>query len=167
MLISGLDAVTYLQFLRLLRWLFLTISLFAALPLTLANYYMNTRTEYGSLNTQNSTDLSGATTGPSSNSTTSNSTSLLDNMQILTAANITGEGLWVQIGFEWIVTCFVLLYGEYKAGGRRRGTFEMWRKSGKCAYFSRGAYVVSRKARHQVGRAVSVLWIFNPAVAAC
>ena len=105
---AGLDAVTYLQFLRLLRWLFLTISVLAAIPLTIANYYINTKTTYGSADAGSDS----ASGGGGTNGSQVISKSLLDNMVLLTAANITSNGLWVHIGFEWIVTCFVLAFGQ-------------------------------------------------------
>jgi hypothetical protein len=117
----GLDAASMQQFLRLLRWLFTYITILVALPLTCANYYLNMYTTYGhstttsssSVSSKRSTDSSSTTTTTGSNSTfSSTSAGLLDNMQLFTAANITGNGLYVHIMFEWIITCLVILFCE-------------------------------------------------------
>ncbi|ORY33704.1 hypothetical protein BCR39DRAFT_556933 [Naematelia encephala] len=101
--VLGLDAMTLLQFLRLLRWLFATISILVAGPLIGINYYLNTKTTYGS-----TTPLNGNST------TTSNDTDptkdLLDNMQLFTMANITGNGLYVHIFAEWVVSLLVVVF---------------------------------------------------------
>ncbi|KAK4685272.1 calcium permeable stress-gated cation channel, partial [Tremellales sp. Uapishka_1] len=99
----GLDAVTFLQYLRLLRWLFTCISLVVAVPLSVANYYINTDTQYGSVN--------------STASDTLNSTERIENMEVYTAANITGEIWYVHIMFECFITglvwVFVHLHSEH------------------------------------------------------
>ncbi len=76
-----------------------------AVPLTCANYYINTKTTFGS-SQSNSTSP-----GVGGNAGHSNTKSLLDNMQLFSAANITGNGLYVHIMFEWIVTCLVIVFG--------------------------------------------------------
>ena len=116
MRLLGLDAITYLLFMRMLRWLFLTITVLIALPLALGNYYINTETEYGSV-TLDKDKASGAKAGSGEQSLSKEDAgeiaqSLLDNMLIFTAANVKGNGLWVHIGFEWAVTGLVILFGE-------------------------------------------------------
>ncbi|CAD6569104.1 MAG: hypothetical protein TREMPRED_005048 [Tremellales sp. Tagirdzhanova-0007] len=96
----GLDALTYLQFLRLLRWLFFAICVFVALPLTGVNYYINTQTAYGSVS---SSPTSSATQAGSSNSTTG----LLEN---LTVANISGNVLYIHVVFVYIATVLVFFF---------------------------------------------------------
>ena len=108
---AGLDGVTYLHFLRLLRWLFLAITLFAALPLTIATYYLNTSTEYGSrttTSTSNSTQQAGDSTAQDGQIM---GQAVIDDMLVFTAANVVGNGLWVHIGFEWVVTGLVIFFG--------------------------------------------------------
>ncbi len=105
MIISGLDAVTFLQFLRLLRWLFVSICIFVAIPLICANYYINTQTTYGS-KTSNSTSSYTQSAG------TNVTTGLLDNMQLFTAANMNGNILFVHIMFEYITTFLVIFFGK-------------------------------------------------------
>nr|XP_019048152.1 hypothetical protein I302_01917 [Kwoniella bestiolae CBS 10118]OCF27082.1 hypothetical protein I302_01917 [Kwoniella bestiolae CBS 10118] len=103
----GLDAVIYLMFLRLLKYLFATISILAVF-LAFANYYINTETTYGSTNsisslkTNNSTDENIKLKG--------NMTNIIDNPNLLTAANITSNGLLVHVSFEIIVTMLVIIY---------------------------------------------------------
>ena len=107
--------MTYLLFLRLLRWLFLTTTITVALPLTVANYYINTRTESGSvLADKPNNDTSPSITGTSLSKEDAGemAQSLLDNLLIFTAANVKGNGLWVHIGFEYAVTGIVILFGE-------------------------------------------------------
>jgi len=96
-----------------MRWLFLTITIFAALPLAIANYYLNTHTEFGSeLKTgeqfpKAAKEVDGEDAGEMAKN-------LLDNMLVFTAANVKGNGLWVHIGFEYAVTGFVIFFGELR-----------------------------------------------------
>jgi len=103
----------------LIRWLFLTITICAALPLAIANYYLNTHTEFGS-------DLSPAETSAELGNTMKAvdgeeagkmAKNLLNNMLVFTAANIKGNGLWVHIGCEYAVTGLVILFGEFRFFG--------------------------------------------------
>lgn len=105
----GLDAYTMLEFLRLFRWLFALISIFVAIPLLCANYFINTQTEYGS--TSLSLAEGSETTGVSFN----NMTSVIGDLQLYTAANIKGDGLWVHVMAEWAVTLLVLLQGTSRS----------------------------------------------------
>lgn len=41
-----------------------------------------------------------------------NITSIIDNPQLLTAANVTSNGLLVHISFEWIVTMLIVVFGK-------------------------------------------------------
>lgn len=102
---SGLDAVTYLQFLRLLRWLFTCIAVLVALPLTCANYYINTRTDWGSTDSDKPAPHK-------ERAVPTESTGLLSNMQLLTAANIKGNGLYAHIGFGMIISLLVVFFGK-------------------------------------------------------
>ena len=118
--LAGLDALTYIQFLRMLRWLFACTSVFVAIPLAVANYYLNTETSYGSTAAGPASQASNTTSGtPTGNltATAESAATLLDNLQLFTAANITGNGLWVHIGFEWIVSCLVVAFGELETVG--------------------------------------------------
>lgn len=92
----------------MLRWLFVTISIFCALPLIFANYHLNTKTVYGSSSTDPD-DVSNSTN--SADEAKEMAKSMLDNMQLFSAANIKGQGLWVHIGMEWIVTGIILAFG--------------------------------------------------------
>ncbi|WVQ71426.1 hypothetical protein IAR50_000963 [Cryptococcus sp. DSM 104548] len=118
----GLDAMVYLLFIRLLKYLFTAMASLACL-LAIANYYLNTRTSYGGTSAVSPTEaVEGArrraettTTASAASSTSisaagSNSTSVIDNPQLLTAANITSNGLLVHISFEWIVTMMVVVF---------------------------------------------------------
>jgi hypothetical protein len=112
----GLDAVTFLQYLRLLRWLTAAISILVAIPLVALNYYINTETEYGSSTTNVTT------------SSVENSTEVLVVLELLTAANVTGNGLYVHIFFECLITCLVCFFGTSPSACLRckladRGTF--------------------------------------------
>ena len=106
--------------------------IFVALPLTCANYYINTQTTYGS--THSNSTSSDQSPGASNDS-------LLDNMQLFTAANITGNGLYVHIMFEWIATCLVIIFGESGCAMKRfesntpqfraiRGIIKLWSANG-------------------------------------
>lgn len=97
----GLDAFTFLEFLRLLRWLFALITIFVALPLLCANYFINTRTEWGSSQSSSTSQMIGG-----------NVTSAIGDLQLFTAANITGNAWWVHISAEFIVTMIVAMQGE-------------------------------------------------------
>ena len=106
----GLDAFTYIQFLRLLRWLFVTLSFVVAFPLMAANYLINTDTSFSDyLSSSNSTSTTSASASTTSSSSSSNNenTLLLQGIQLLTAADIKGNALLVHIGFEGIATCIV------------------------------------------------------------
>lgn len=113
--IPGLDAMVYLLFLRLLKYLFSAMSVLAGL-LAITNYYLNTQTTYGSMSTispSGSEDDMTKRDSPSSSSseTSSNNTSIIDNPQLLTAANVTSNGLLVHISFEWIATMTIIVFG--------------------------------------------------------
>lgn len=101
----GLDAFTFLEFLRLLRWLFALITVFVALPLICANYFINTQTDWGSTTTA-------ITTSSESGMQAQNLTSAIGDLQLFTAANITGNALWVHISAEMAVTMIVFLQGK-------------------------------------------------------
>ncbi|ODN73492.1 hypothetical protein L202_07997 [Cryptococcus amylolentus CBS 6039] len=119
----GLDAIVYLIFLRLLKYLF-TVVAFLACLLAIANFYLNTQTSYGGTSAVSPTEAlesarrraeTSTASAASSNSTSvstagSNSTSIIENPQLLTAANITSNGLLVHISFEWIVTMMVVVF---------------------------------------------------------
>lgn len=109
----GLDAMVYLLFLRLLKYLFSAMSVLAGL-LAITNYYLNTQTTYGSTSTISSSggedDITKRDSPSSSSSETSNNTSIIDNPQLLTAANVTSNGLLVHISFEWIVTMMIIVF---------------------------------------------------------
>ncbi|OWZ59423.1 hypothetical protein C356_00994 [Cryptococcus neoformans c45] len=110
----GLDAMVYLLFLRLLKYLFSAMSVLAGL-LAITNYYLNTQTTYGSMSTispSGSEDDMTKRDSPSSSSseTSSNNTSIIDNPQLLTAANVTSNGLLVHISFEWIATMMIIVF---------------------------------------------------------
>ncbi|KIR76877.1 hypothetical protein I305_06186 [Cryptococcus gattii E566] len=106
--------MVYLLFLRLLKYLFSAVSVLAGL-LAITNYYLNTQTVYGSTSTISSyggedsvakrNDISS-----SSSEASPNITSIIDNPQLLTAANVTSNGLLVHISFEWIVTMLIVVF---------------------------------------------------------
>jgi hypothetical protein len=98
-----------LEFLRLFRWLFALISVFVAIPLLCANYFINTRTEYGSTSL---TVDSGNNGTASSGLQLNNMTSVIGDLQLYTAANIKGDGLWVHVMADFAVTLLVVLQGE-------------------------------------------------------
>lgn len=83
----------FLQFLRLLRWLFTAISIFTSIPLLIANYRLNTSTDADPTNT-------GAVNG-----------SQLD-LKVFTAANVKGNDVLVHIGFQLIIFILVALFSE-------------------------------------------------------
>ncbi|KAL7419417.1 hypothetical protein Q5752_006255 [Cryptotrichosporon argae] len=88
----GLDAMTFLEYTRLCRWLFTVLALVCGFPLAAVNYRLNTDSSYGS-----------------ANSTTSS-------LAVLTAQNVEGNALYVHIAFEWIATALVILaYVTYSA----------------------------------------------------
>lgn len=99
----GLDAFAFLEHLRLLRWLFALITVFVALPLLFANYFINTRTDWGSTIVDTTHALS---------ATGSNLTTAIGDLQLFNAANITGNALWVHISAELAVTMIVFLQGQ-------------------------------------------------------
>lgn len=101
----GLDAFTILEFLRLLRWLFALITVFVACPLLAANYFINTRTEFGSTARDMSANQTAVEAGGN------NMPSIIGDLQLYTAANITGNGLWVHVSAEIAVTLIVILQG--------------------------------------------------------
>lgn len=110
LLLIGLDGVTYLHFLRLLRWLFLGITLFAALPLALANYYLNTQTQEERMATH-SVDTANVLQTTSEQDPSKIAQHFLDNMMLFTMANLSGDALWVHVGFEAMVTVLVIFFG--------------------------------------------------------
>jgi hypothetical protein len=85
--------VSFLQFLRLLRWLFTAITIFTSLPLLVANYRINTSVE------RDPKDV-GALNG-----------SELD-LKVFTAANVKGNDILVHIGFQLIIFILVALFSE-------------------------------------------------------
>ncbi|WWC97607.1 hypothetical protein V866_004491 [Kwoniella sp. B9012] len=104
----GLDAVMYLMFLRLLKYLFAAISVLAVC-MAFANYYINTETIYGSTNALSSSSSNNST----DNDTKSNNwnmTNIIDNPNLLTAANIKSNGLLVHVSFEIVVTMLVIIF---------------------------------------------------------
>lgn len=100
----GMDAFTILEFLRMLRWLFALVTVFVAAPLLAANYFINTQTSYGS-----QTDVAANATDSMDGN---NMTSVIGDLQLYTAANITGNGLWVHVSAEIAVTLIVILQGQ-------------------------------------------------------
>ncbi|OCF40143.1 hypothetical protein I317_06032 [Kwoniella heveanensis CBS 569] len=103
--------VVYLLFIRVLKYLFASISVLSVLLAT-ANYYINTQTSYGGTSAMSSS----ITTSDSDQSPKligKNETNILDNPQLLTAANIKSNGLIVHISFEIIVTLLVIVFGKY------------------------------------------------------
>lgn len=112
----GLDAMVYLLFLRLLKYLFSAMSVLAGL-LAITNYYLNTQTTYGSTSTFFSSGDEDSVTkrddiSSSSSGASPNITSIIKNPQLLTAANVTSNGLLVHISFEWIVTMLIVVFGK-------------------------------------------------------
>lgn len=108
--------MVYLLFLRLLKYLFSAVSVLAGL-LAITNYYLNTQTTYGSTSTISSYGGEDSVakrddTSSSSSGASPNITSIIDNPQLLTAANVTGNGLLVHISFEWIVTMLIVVFGK-------------------------------------------------------
>ena len=105
--------MTFIQFGRLLRWLFTSIALLVALPLICVNYWINTSTQWGSLTT---VSMNGTSANVSGSQTTSNQTAgvanILGSMQVLTAATITGPGLCAPLIAGFGVTCLVVIFGE-------------------------------------------------------
>lgn len=97
--------MTFINFLHLLRWLFLAITIIIAIPLTLITYYINNDTPYGSTNT-NTTILGG-----SDNANLTISKDLL-NIQVFTAANIIGDGLYVYIVLSGFISLIVVIFGR-------------------------------------------------------
>ncbi|ORX40068.1 hypothetical protein BD324DRAFT_648679 [Kockovaella imperatae] len=103
----GMDAVTYLQYLRMLRWLFLSLSIFVAVPLALANYYLSTG---GDLNNVTAGQVASSTASQVTSGGAQNATDVLDNLQKFTAAGIQGNTLSVHIVFEWVTSSLVLAF---------------------------------------------------------
>jgi hypothetical protein len=99
----GLDAFTFLEFLRLLRWLFALITVFVATPLLCANYFINTRTEWGSSSSASGELIEGDTV---------NKGGVIADLQLFTGANITGNAWWVHISAEFVITMIVSMQGE-------------------------------------------------------
>lgn len=79
------------------------MTVFVALPLLCANYFINTRTEWGSAR-----DTLNTGSGTSGNLTTA-----LGDLQLFTAANITGNAWWVHISAEFVVTMIVVMQGKW------------------------------------------------------
>ncbi|KAK8869973.1 hypothetical protein IAR55_000543 [Kwoniella newhampshirensis] len=120
----GLDATIYLLFLRLLKYLFSSIS-FLAILLAIANYYINTQTSFGGTSAltpgtdascDNSAALSEGSGGGSGSGNVTSSTSIISNPQLLTAANVTSNGLIVHIAFELMVTLLVIVFVARSSG---------------------------------------------------
>lgn len=109
----GLDAVTYLQFLRLLRWLFTAITVVVAVPLILSNYFLNTTSSYG-IHPASFANVTATIGGIKS-------TAVVGDLQIISAGNIKGNGLYVHIMFELIVTLLVIVFGELASLARGAG----------------------------------------------
>ncbi|OCF60194.1 hypothetical protein L486_02874 [Kwoniella mangroviensis CBS 10435] len=112
MLGECLDAVIYLMFLRLLKYLFAVISILAVC-MAFANYYINTETIYGSTNALSSSSSSSSSNNSADNNTKfdkENMTNIIDNPNLLTAANIKSNGLLVHVSFEIIVTMLVIIF---------------------------------------------------------
>ena len=109
LLLIGLDGLTYLQFLRLLRWLFTCITIFVAIPLALVNYSLNMG---GDVSATSASGIASSATSQMSQQSKQNASSVLDNLQLFTAANIKDDKLWVHITFEIVITALVLAFGE-------------------------------------------------------
>ncbi|WWC87160.1 uncharacterized protein L201_002046 [Kwoniella dendrophila CBS 6074] len=124
----GLDAVIYLMFLRLLKYLFATISIFATL-LAFANYYINTQTSYGSthslFNDSNTITENSTLIKSNAEKFDGNITNIIDNPNLLTAANITSNALLVHISFEIIVTMLVIIF-VLKASAHHSKLINQW-----------------------------------------
>ena len=125
--------MTYIQYLRMLRWLFTCLSCFVAIPLALANYYLNSG---GTIDTTSAKDIASTAASQVAENGAQNVTDLLDNLQLFTAAGITGNALWVHIGFEWVISSLVLAFGECTSG---------------LAYISDRSFVVSWTAATFLG----------------
>lgn len=78
-----------------------------SLPLLCINFYFNTQTKLGSSDPVE-TIASRATAHSSSN----DSSDIVD-LQLLTAANITADGLFIHICFEYVVTGLVLAFSRF------------------------------------------------------
>ncbi|WVR05018.1 hypothetical protein IAU60_002030 [Kwoniella sp. DSM 27419] len=115
----GLDAVVYLLFLRLLKYLFATISVLSVF-LALSNYYINTQTPYGS-----TVKASSNNTVNGSSPQVKTSSNIIDNPQLLTAANIKSNGLIVHISFEIVVTLLVMVFA-LKASAHHLELIQEW-----------------------------------------
>lgn len=100
--------MTFLQFLRLLRWLFLAITVLAAVPLIIINYFLSTHSEFGFTST-NPDDLTSTASLAIQNF---NATAVVTDMQTITGAYIKGKAMYVHILFEWVITALVFLFGE-------------------------------------------------------
>ncbi|WRT66921.1 uncharacterized protein IL334_003886 [Kwoniella shivajii] len=122
----GLDGVLYLMFLRLLKYLFSSISIFAIL-LAFANYYINTETIYGSTNASTSSNQNNSTIDSSSIDDKANVTNIVDNPNLLTAVNVKSNGLLVHISFEIMVTLLVIIF-VLKASAHHLRLVEEWAK---------------------------------------
>ncbi|WWC61343.1 uncharacterized protein I303_103924 [Kwoniella dejecticola CBS 10117] len=121
-----IDAVIYLMYLRLLKYLFLAISIFATM-LAFANYYINTETIYGSTNAlfTNPKMTNSTNDDHSSHKNGGNITNIIENPNLLTAANITSNGLIVHISFEILVTMLVIIF-VWKASKHHHRLVKEW-----------------------------------------
>jgi hypothetical protein len=99
-LMIGLDATIFLKCLHMLRWMFLCISLFVAIPAIFANYQINTSAVsiFGSRQEASNLD----TNRPM------NATEL--DLLIFTAANASGNAMSAHVIFECAATCIVVLF---------------------------------------------------------
>ncbi|WVF72425.1 hypothetical protein IAT40_007240 [Kwoniella sp. CBS 6097] len=119
----GLDAVVYLLFIRVLKYLFASISILSVLLAT-ANYYINTQTSYGGTSAMSSS-ITTSNNDKSAKLSEKNETNILDNPQLLTAANIKSNGLVVHISFEIIVTLLVIVF-VLKASSHHLALLKEW-----------------------------------------
>ncbi|WVQ98508.1 hypothetical protein IAU59_005634 [Kwoniella sp. CBS 9459] len=125
---AGLDAVVYLVFVRVLKYLFACISVLSILLAT-ANYYINTQTAYGGTSALSTSITTSSTatneTNKSPELSGKNETNILDNPQLLTAANIKSNGLVVHISFEIIVTLLIIVL-VLKASSHHLALLKEW-----------------------------------------
>ncbi|WWC67318.1 uncharacterized protein I206_101226 [Kwoniella pini CBS 10737] len=122
----GLDAVIYLMYLRVLKYLFATISIFATI-LAFANYRINTETIYGSTNSLFTNLAINNSTNKSEKSKNSTNTNVIENPNLLTAANITSNGLLVHMCFEILVTMLVIIF-VLKASNHHQKLVQEWER---------------------------------------
>lgn len=97
-LVTGLDATIFLRCLAMLRWMFLSISIFVGIPSLLANYYINTAFA------ETMSDRSNLVGSDAPLNTTE-----LD-LLLFTAANAGGNAMSAHVIFECVTTCLVMLF---------------------------------------------------------